>query len=1270
MDRLRPAPSDSQLFASHETPGFSLLMKQVDAVRRKLKLIKATRGLAIFLGISVPIWALSVMTVDHWNYARHILTLSRMVSLVFLALLFAYFLLRPLFEQIKDQRIARYIEERHPELNDRLVSVVECNQGAARGVNSNPFFQLLLRDALESFQKIEPRSLFRRKSSLIPAAVAGLLVFGFAAALFFGPNFLRYATLKLYMPWWLEEAPPLYSIQVKPGTVDLPKGSELLVTARLIGLDRPEVFLFSRRKDLPDWEKRRMEPEKGSNAFRFLFIDVIDDLRYYVRSGAIQSEEFSVTTIEQARVRQIDVTYHYPAHTGLTVRTEEDSGEIAGIKGTNVTLFIQLSTDVPAGWILLQDGTQLPLSKKGSYHLEGSFPLLKDSSYRIQLLDQGRHLVTASNEYRIRVLDDRPPLVSFQKPGRDKKVTPLEEVLTEVKAEDDFGIRSLELHFSVNGGKKNVVPLFGGSPLTTHQPAAPGRESPIDPSKERVSSGSKSSRSMTAAHTFFLEEYRLEPGDLISYYATASDARSLTTSDIYFLEVRPFGKQYSQRQTSEESEADASAADTILSIRQKEILAATWRLIRDRKTFREEEYGSNLKLVAAQQHKLQQQTQTLSERIQRRALTSRDKDIQKLSENLLKAIENMTPARQFLSAEKPAEAVSPEQISLQYLLRAEAYYKQVQVAYGKMSAAQSESLGAQELENLFEMELDKLKNQYETQQHRDSNSRQNELDDALQKLKELASRQQRLLESKKRQPGQQTGPSANGIRSDFQAIEQEAQKLARQLERLSRETHDPEFDRASQQMQQASQDLRASEGNSPRQGSENRGLQALSRMNEVQQLLDRKLNGSLAQDVGRLRNNAKNLSGRQEQIQQALDTLEKQSAAKQAEPSVSGRDKPAERPSQEKQPILQEKDDLARSTAQMKEELRDIARKALNEQKALSQKLQAAANFLRESRLEESVRQGGRLISRDLFEMAQQAEKYNLQTMKDLQQRLESAEKSLIPYRETSRRNRLSEALNRTDDLVEGLESLSRRIREVQQAAHPQTTTASPSSPNKGEREPETFSHSDQDNSRSGQFAEALTMSHGTAGWKSTQTVPSPSLNGNSVNRKGQPGEQTRSSGQESRVPPARGTEERGKQLKGNNEQGNASVNFGDYQLLPPERFSDDSLRQLAREFAIRIQEAQDLSKHLQGEDQRAQQLGNMIDRMQQMANLKFASDAQELDKLNSSVIDGFHELELQLSKELQILLMKDSIRFAKEDEVPLLYRNSVEEYYKVLSRK
>jgi predicted RNase H-like nuclease (RuvC/YqgF family) len=185
-------------------------------------------------------------------------------------------------------------------------------------------------------------------------------------------------------------------------------------------------------------------------------------------------------------------------------------------------------------------------------------------------------------------------------------------------------------------------------------------------------------------------------------------------------------------------------------------------------------------------------------------------------------------------------------------------------------------------------------------------------------------------------------------------------------------------------------------------------------------------------------------------------------------------------------------------------------------------------------------------------------------------------------------------------------------------------------------------------------------VSHSPAGEQSVQKAPGQSLNGNSNNGNEPSGDHTKSdrkalrpSREESRI---RGTEEAENQSHRNNEYGNAAVNFGDNQLPQPLRLSDESLRQLAREFEMRIQEAQELSKHLRGEDELAQQLKNMINRMQQMGTLKFASDAQELDKLESSVIDGFQELELHLSKDLQTMLMKDCIRFAKEDDVPLLY--------------
>ena len=74
-------------------------------------------------------------------------------------------------------------------------------------------------------------------------------------------------------------------------------------------------------------------------------------------------------------------------------------------------------------------------------------------------------------------------------------------------------------------------------------------------------------------------------------------------------------------------------------------------------------------------------------------------------------------------------------------MRSEAYFRKIQVAFGNNAGGPGgAATGAQELENLFELELDKLKNQYETQQQRNSMQAENQADEALQKLKELAQR--------------------------------------------------------------------------------------------------------------------------------------------------------------------------------------------------------------------------------------------------------------------------------------------------------------------------------------------------------------------------------------------------------------------------------------------------------------------------------------------------------------------------------------------------
>src|SRR5262249_61604237 len=92
-----------------------------------------------------------------------------------------------------------------------------------------------------------------------------------------------------------------------------------------------------------------------------------------------------------------------------------------------------------------------------------SFTIDKQGFYRIELDGPHGEHVSASPQYTIDVLDDQAPLVSFTRPGRDTSATPVEEVFVEAHATDDYGVKQLDLIYSVNGGPKKTVKLFRGA---------------------------------------------------------------------------------------------------------------------------------------------------------------------------------------------------------------------------------------------------------------------------------------------------------------------------------------------------------------------------------------------------------------------------------------------------------------------------------------------------------------------------------------------------------------------------------------------------------------------------------------------------------------------------------------------------------------------------------------------------------------------------------------------------------------------------------------
>jgi hypothetical protein len=235
---------------------------------------------------------------------------------------------------------------------------------------------------------------------------------------------------------------------------------------------------------------------------------------------------------------------------------------------------------VKSGTIRLDDKTVVPLRADSAGRLVGSFRISRNGFYRVDLVAADGTPVPGTLQYVIEALDDHGPSIRIEQPGRDTKVTSVEEVAVAVRASDDYGVQGLELRYQVNGGPEQHVALTDSTP----DRAAP---------------------ELRAAHTLFLEELGLKPGDLVSYFATAKDgAGNSASSDIYFLEVRPFGRDYKQAEQGGGGGGGGGQSPEGLSARQREIVAGTFNWLRDSARTAERERRENLTTLAISQSRL------------------------------------------------------------------------------------------------------------------------------------------------------------------------------------------------------------------------------------------------------------------------------------------------------------------------------------------------------------------------------------------------------------------------------------------------------------------------------------------------------------------------------------------------------------------------------------------------------------------------------------------------------------------------------------------
>ena len=1211
------------------------LNSYIARLQQRLRLDAWLRGIAIFTGTALVVTLALVLLLNHFAFPSHGVTGARAGLLAALAAAATLGIAFPLL-RVTRARAVREAEAAHSDFQQRLTTFHEREQDG-----SDPFLELLAADTLSQTQDAAPSSLVpdNRLFALSGAGLACLAVLVWMIAA--GPGYLGYGASLLWTGA-KRNAPPLYSIAVTPGDVAVRRNSDQLITAHVIGMRPEKVQLFAHYQSASVWEPvaMQMQPDAGgAAAYQFVFAGLPENVEYYVAAGPLVSPHYKVRVVDLPTVQAIRVTYQYPKWTGMKPVTEEHSGDLRAIEGTDAAIEIAMDHPLKDGQLTLDDGQAIHLKDEGGNKYQGTIHMQKDGAYHVAAIDQSQP-VRLSEDYFIATEKATPPEVAVSRPGGDYRASPIEEVTVGVKATDQFGLNDLHLHYSVNGGPDRDVNLL----------TSPG------------------SKTADGSYILRLEDFKLVPGDLVSLYATAKDGHAESRTDITFIQADPFEREFSQSQQMGGAGGGGGGQNNQMEIsrREKELIAATWKQQNDKNATPKDAAATGQFLSDAQQ-KLRDQVMALSARMESRDLSEANEEFNGFQKDMQTAAAAMAPSADKLKAMQWKDAIPQEQKALQALLHAEATFRQIEVAFGQQGGGGGGVNSAgRDLASLFDLELDTEKNQYETAQNTSpAEQHQKDVEDALAKLDALAKRQEDLA-------NQQHNPQQSfQERWQQEMLRREAEQLQRQMEQLAQNNQGQQQNgqqssseassgQSNSQQQNGSQASRQMAGSQSAQTSDQRIEQSLSRLRQADEAMKRSGSPQQSPDAARQAadrlHEAENLlAGTQQQfasdklssLSHEADRLTQEEraqsdrinklAAQQDDPDATegasggqmDRDRMMERLRQRNQ-LAGERQQLSNDLSKLQKNLRDTAREMAPNQPGVSQKLRDALTEMDQSDLDNHVQRTADWLRGGINPNSNGTETEIAQGLQKLSQQLRQAQKEMGQgkpgQREGNAQGDETAMLNQVERLRSQLEAM---------AASNRNGGQQPGQNGQGSRQ-----QSDKGGRLSGQNLQGGKQRNGA----------SP-LTRNRGDQHGPVSGDVRDGGGG-----ADGA------VLGNINTGNNQYGQARQQAVPTDASGNPADNE--RFYQQGMQELNQLRQMVQSDPQAAKEVHELASQMQKLDPRRFPGNPEMVEQLHREVFSSLDRIELQLQHD-----SSTEARIGKPASIPDGYQDSVAEYYKRLSK-
>jgi hypothetical protein len=1150
--------------------------------RRRWRVRHLAVGVAILTAVVVGVLLISTWALAALRFSADAISTTRAVLAIVAVIAVARWIVWPLARRLPDDRLALYLEDRVPQLGGAVLTAVTLRDQSLSG-HSSGLERQLVADAARRLRTEPSVPVLERPTTV--RALGGLfsIVLMFTAAMWFGPSALRTGVQRLLTPSRAAALAPVYRITLEPDSIIVPRGSDVQIGARTSGFAGDAADLVMRSGTDSAWTRVPMGRGADSTAFVVRLFDIAANAEYYVESDGVRSATGKLIVRELPGVSRIGVLLRFPAYMGLPPDSIDDGGDIAAPGGTAAQLRVHATRPIMGGRLVFDQGDTVALTRLDDSTVTATFSVRRDGFYRVELLAIDSTAVRGTVEYAVDALDDAPPTVRIVKPGRDIRPTSVDEILIEAEATDDYGVGSLEIVYRVNGGDEKSVTLASGRGVRP--------------------------REVVATHTLFLEEMGLTPGDVISYFARATDNDQRPrpkpgASDIQFLTIRPFRLDYRQNQQGGGGEGGGPQEMNPGSLvqQQREIVAGTFKTERDRATTPAATLRGDISTLHLAQGRLREELAALQARVSRPGAQAADSGFRVLAEVLPKAGAEMKAAEELLLVGKTADALAPEQRALKWLERAEAAFREVRVSMGQQGGGGGGGGGANasDLADLLELETDKLRNQYDQVQRGRQESASQQRDETLERLKQLAARQQQ--EVARQRVGQQgAGSTGNAQRQ----LADETERVARQLERLAREQQSQELASTAQEMRRAADAMRRSAAN----GGSGAAQAAAERLESARRSLENGREQSTRNGLANATERARALAAEQRDVAQ----------------SVEQRGAGAERADRTRR-LDERKAGMEEQVKALTSDLERVARETRPSNPQAAQAAQAAASSIRQSRLADKIR-----FSRDVIRSDRSAdyvrnfEQMIQNDLDSLAQRVAGAAGAVQTGRDSSQRS--ARALAQARELVRGLSSLDDRLRDRGASGGQQQGPREQGNGQQGQGR-QGQGQQGQGQQGKGQQGQAQGQGGGAIGMRGAPTSGAP-----------QPGI-TDASGQGA----PRGA------------RAGAS-------------FTAEDARQLSAELRDRRDGAQQLRRAVQGTGIDTRELDRAIARLGALDGAQVLGDPEALRQLQAGVIESLKSFEFALRRKLDAS-QAGGPALGGLDRVPAQYRELVNQYFKSLANQ